>query len=496
MVSNSPWRFLVAILFGGGLLVSAALVLGQSCGDKGDWRDINVLPTNGQFDKNIKITLSVNRTSVEPGDEIVLTFEADKDCYLTIMDMGTSGSILRLWPNQYSGDDNFVPAGSPRQFPGPQDGFKYRVGLPPGVERIIAYATTKKGRILSEQEFQTLQSTGFKRYLGGARELAKSFSKNSETLDADCSWGTAQVNVCIGGTAVGTPVTPSPSVPATNGAKGTTYVLSVGAATEGLKYCDQDARSFLEVLVTKMGVSRSNAKLLVGPEASYDGFVRGLQWLASKTQPEDTAVIFFSGHGSQIPDQAPLDETERKDECFVLYHAGKVGDWRSALKQKALMVDDEFNVLAKKIPARKRIVVVDACHSGTISKVIGTGPASPLVSKYLPLLDPETGKEIGGMRAKAVPTSYGNDNEALLSACLDNQSSYEDEGKKAGLFTHYLLEAIRKGATDLEEAFKRAKAATEKDSRDVARQFGGKASAQTPQLTDPHGYVKLFKFSK
>jgi hypothetical protein len=134
---------------------------------------------------------------------------------------------------------------------------------------------------------------------------------------------------------------------------------------------------------------------------------------------------------------------------------------------------------------------VDACHSGTISKRI-EGQTCPLVSKFLAFPDPETGQEMEVLKSKAIPTNYGNDHEALLSACRDDQVSYEDQSRGAGLFTFHLLNALEKGAGDLETAFKAARETTERESEVFRKQYGQSVTVQTPILTDPHHYVKLF----
>lgn len=467
--------------------LSVSPVAGADCGAKGDWKDIYILPTNGDGGTNIKISLRADKTQVQPGDIVALTFESDGDCYLTIMDMGTSGRIVRLWPNQYSGGDNFVPANSPRSFPSPNDRFQFKIGGPGGVERIVAYATSEKGKILTEEEFQVLQNTPFKQFIGGAKDLAATFSRATESLGSGSRWGTSQVNLCIGSGQASFPSTDTSS-------PGTIYLVSVGAPTGQLQWCIRDAQRFADTIKSKLGVNESNVRLILGADATYQGFVSGLEWLAARTQPEDSAIIYFSGHGSSIPDQPPLDEEDGRDECFVLYPGGS-RDYKTAIRDKTIMVDDDFNVRLKKIPARKKMIVADCCHSGTIHKAVERSDTD-IVVKYWPLIDPDTGAEMERMGSKSVPTNYGNDNEALLAACLDNQSSYEVRDKKAGLFTHNLLEAINKGADNLDQAFQTAKDATQQESDGFVRQSGGKHTKQNPSLTDPHGYVKLFKFSK
>ncbi len=74
-------------------------------------KDIDVLPVNADNKTKINIKLNVDKTRVNPGDTVKVHFEADRDCYLTLIDVGTSGKITRLWPNQFSGPDNLVRAG-------------------------------------------------------------------------------------------------------------------------------------------------------------------------------------------------------------------------------------------------------------------------------------------------------------------------------------------------------------------------------------------------
>lgn len=448
-----------------------------------DWKDIYVLPTNPNPQNNIRVTLTADKTVAKPGDDLTLTFSADRECYLTLMDLGTSGRIVRLWPNDYSGRDNRIEANVKRSFPGPGDNFRFRIGGPDGVERLIAYATSEKGRILSEQEFQQLQNTGFQQYIGGAKDLAFQFQKAADALTSNINWGTAQVNVTIGsGSTPGTDTTST----------GKLFLMAVGADTGGLAFCKHDVQRISDVLRMKSGLQESNTRLLLGADASYQGFNSGIQWLAASTQPEDTVMIYFSGHGSSVKDRPPIDEEDGKDELIVLYPGVQKGmSTEAMIRQKILLIDDEINVLMKKIPARKKILVVDSCHSGTISKELGQ-EVGDLVSRYQPLVDPDTGEEDWNLGQKAVPPNYGNDNEGLLSACLDNESSYESKSLQGGIFTCYLIEAIKEGSSDLESAFMKAKANVAQYTRQNSKP--GKPMNQTPSMTDPHGLAKTFKF--
>lgn len=76
------------------------------------------------------------------GDFAQFHFEADRDCFVTIFDFTTSGSIHILYPNSFT-KDNKVIGGRQYTFPDDQAGFKIRVKGPPGIEPLKLFATTK-----------------------------------------------------------------------------------------------------------------------------------------------------------------------------------------------------------------------------------------------------------------------------------------------------------------------------------------------------------------
>jgi len=87
------------------------------------------------------------------GDFVTLHFVAERDCYVTIFDFTTSGSIHVLFPNSFI-PDNKVKAGREYVFPDEQAGFKIRVKGPPGIERLKLFATTKDIPLFEEDYSQ------------------------------------------------------------------------------------------------------------------------------------------------------------------------------------------------------------------------------------------------------------------------------------------------------------------------------------------------------
>jgi len=81
------------------------------------------------------------------GDKIVVYFRSDKDCYLTLFNIGTSGELTVLFPN-YLFQNNFTRADRIYAIPGDEYPFEYELSGPPGVEKIKAIATTSKLNLL------------------------------------------------------------------------------------------------------------------------------------------------------------------------------------------------------------------------------------------------------------------------------------------------------------------------------------------------------------
>lgn len=122
----------------------------------------------------------------------------------------------------------------------------------------------------------------------------------------------------------------------------------------------------------------------------------------------DRAVIYYSGHGFQMPD-ADGDERDGKDECIYISGASYISD-------------DEFRELLRKVPAGINILCVfDCCHSGTI-----------LDLPYQ--LDQLAVRQESKFRFKA--------NIMCISGCTDPTVSYEANG--TGYLTDCFIEVLNK----------------------------------------------------
>jgi hypothetical protein len=123
-----------------------------------------------------------------------------------------------------------------------------------------------------------------------------------------------------------------------------------------LSYTDQDATRARDALINGAGMSPDNAITLLNDQATIDNLRAAIDRLAGQIDPEDTFVLFYSGHGSRAdrsggPDSADPDGI---DESIVLYD-GEV-------------LDDELNDLFANVSAGTTLLVLDSCFSGGFAK--------------------------------------------------------------------------------------------------------------------------------
>lgn len=109
---------------------------------------IEVWTEKGDFQGVRDVVVVPKTNSYKIGDKINLCFRAEKDCYLTLINYGTSGKLTLLLPNALS-QNNFIKAARIYAIPGQDYPFDYILSGPPGTERIKAIATTRRINLMS-----------------------------------------------------------------------------------------------------------------------------------------------------------------------------------------------------------------------------------------------------------------------------------------------------------------------------------------------------------
>lgn len=93
-------------------------------------------------DINLHAWVDRSDATYRPGDALTLKVQADKDAYLTVLDVGTSGKVQVLLPNKYQ-RDNRIQAHETVQIPDERSHTRLTVHGPAGSEMLKVLATDK-----------------------------------------------------------------------------------------------------------------------------------------------------------------------------------------------------------------------------------------------------------------------------------------------------------------------------------------------------------------
>jgi hypothetical protein len=128
-----------------------------------------------------------------------------------------------------------------------------------------------------------------------------------------------------------------------------------------LAYTADDAVRVRNAMIQGVGMQPNNGILLTDGQATRGNVTNAIQSLSNRMGPNDTFVLFYSGHGSRVPrsEFQPTDP-DALDETLEL-HDGAI-------------TDDQMRDLLDPVPAGRTILLFDACFSGGFSKDVISVP--------------------------------------------------------------------------------------------------------------------------
>ncbi|MBX2883861.1 MAG: caspase family protein [Granulosicoccus sp.] len=116
-----------------------------------------------------------------------------------------------------------------------------------------------------------------------------------------------------------------------------------------------------------LGYEKNQIRTLTGTEVTRENVQNEFdQFLTDGVGPNDSVLIYYSGHGVQIRDESD-DETDGRDEALTMYDLALIPKGYSGL-----LADDELQHMLNDLPSRNIMLVVDACHSGTVTRSLTT----------------------------------------------------------------------------------------------------------------------------
>jgi metacaspase-1 len=236
-------------------------------------------------------------------------------------------------------------------------------------------------------------------------------------------------------------------------------------------------------LLQERSFDAEDIRVLLDDRATADAIRERLSWLLDGAADGMERVLFYSGHGAQLPLYNAVGEIDHIDECLVPYDF----DWT---KERAI-TDDDFYHLYTDLPYDARFFAMfDCCHSGGLTrdgarKVRGLAPPDDIRHRML-CWDrtqkmwcqrqlPPLNKDFGGSPAekaefmgqnhstlrlgramrlrtldkgdydRLVSQSHPPYLPVLLEACRQDQLSYEyrDGVTSYGAFTYSLVKDLR-----------------------------------------------------
>ncbi|MGP8033604.1 MAG: caspase family protein [Steroidobacteraceae bacterium] len=192
-----------------------------------------------------------------------------------------------------------------------------------------------------------------------------------------------------------------------------------------------------------MGFQPGDIKVLYNEQATYANVRQALgSWVRDGVQPQDRVLIYFSGHGTLVPDPSP-GNVGGTDDALVLHDVARTTvQGRATLKN--VLIGHELGAALAAIPSRNVLVLVDACHSGTATRTLSLGNERLGVGSGVMKFFSYPGMPTGHTRALKMHS--GDENYAALSAARDDEFAVGTE--QGGLFTLGVVEAITTASRD------------------------------------------------
>ena len=175
----------------------------------------------------------------------------------------------------------------------------------------------------------------------------------------------------------------------------------VAAVLKANEYCGYDER---------------NVHLLLDGDATLERIRAALASVAAASGPDDTVVIFFSGHGANLGDPADPESALLPVEC----------DPRTL--DTTSLSEPEFSAALQRFAAQRLLVLIDACHSAGAGSFKAAQAAEP------PAL---------GYSEKSLGRLAQGTGRVLIASSRASEESLVFSNNSNSVFTSHLLNALR-----------------------------------------------------
>eukprot|EP00913_Durusdinium_trenchii_P008858 g8324.t1 len=221
---------------------------------------------------------------------------------------------------------------------------------------------------------------------------------------------------------------------------------------ESLQGAVNDVANLQHVLTSEYGFHSDDVVVLLNDRATATEIAKSFCKLSKRIRPQDLFVFYFSGHGTQLPDDNGDEKEDNPkdllDEAIVPFDARR---GKSGIAN--LIRDDRLGALLDKVPARHQVAIFDCCHSGTGTRTLEEGSIRGSATDVAPADSGQKPNDAGGAIGGDLKRADAHLHRVVLSACAARQRTREVplaaiRNLRIGLFTYYLVEGLR-GAADV-----------------------------------------------
>lgn len=235
------------------------------------------------------------------------------------------------------------------------------------------------------------------------------------------------------------------------------YALLVGineyqGEVADLAGCHYDVQQFAELLQYRFAAKTDNIQILLSEQATRDHIIAGFEQHLTQAGEGDTALFYYSGHGSQATtaDELLAIEADGLDETLVCHDSRLDGHYDLA--------DDELRYLIAQVSEKNPhiSIILDCCHAGGGTRQQVTVRLTETDLRQRPLesycfyhtlsLDNSDDKE-----SHHVIEHLAEGAHVLLSACRESELAKEIaiNGQAQGVFSYYLRSIINQQQSPL-----------------------------------------------
>jgi len=164
--------------------------------------------------------------------------------------------------------------------------------------------------------------------------------------------------------------------------------------------------------------------------------IKQIRRILESSNKEDRVIIAYSGHGLL-------------DRSYNYYLSSWGVEFNDPVKEG--IPYEQMEALLDSIPARKKLLLIDACHSGVVDKTEGIGSTKKIIATGLVVrggITTSTGSPVLHNSFELMQDLFINlengTGSTVIAAASGSQNAIETDQLKHGVFTYCLLEALRK----------------------------------------------------